>query len=228
MNNPHFLRLYVVLSTLAFVILFAMGNANPPQSRVFDKITVRQIDVVDSANRVRVQLAGEYGPRRADLSGLLFHNEDGNEAGGLVYSGKKDENGVIEAGAVLTFDQYAEDQIMAIQYAHRGDAKSTGLTISDRPDELGENLAAFYRAFSEAKTPEEQERLRAEVLPTIPREELPARRLYFGRTRDRASTIDLCDPQGRVRLKLEVSEDGVPRIEFFDEQGASIKTISMD
>ena len=93
-----------------------------------------------------VQLAGEYDPRRADLSGLLFHNEDGNEAGGLVYAGKKDENGVINAGATLTFDQYAEDQIMSIQYAHRGNVKRTGMTISARPDEMGENLAAFYRA----------------------------------------------------------------------------------
>lgn len=227
MNNQRLLRLHAILSTLALVFLFAMGAADPPESTIFDKITVRQIDVVDSEDRVRVQLAGEYGPRRKDLSGLLFHNEDGNEAGGLVYSGRKDENGVIDAGAILTFDQYAEDQIMAIQYAHRGDVKRTGLTISDRPDEMGENLAAFYKAFAAAKTPEERERLRAEVLPTIPKEELPAKRLYFGRTQDNASTINLYDPQGRVRLKMEVGEDGVPRIEFFDEQGASIKKISI-
>lgn len=106
--------------------------------------------------------------------------------------------------------------------------KGTGLTISDRPDEMGENLAAFYRAFSVAKTPEERARLRAEVLPTIPKEELPAKRLYFGRTQENSSTINLYDPQGRVRLKMEVSEDGVPRIEFFDEQGESIKKISIE
>ena len=146
----------------------------------------------------------------------------------MVYSGKKDENGVINAGAILTFDQYAEDQIMAIQYAHRGDVKSTGLTISDRPDVMGENLAEFYRAFAAAKTPEERARLRAEVLPTIPKEELPAQRLYLGRTQSNASAIDLYDPQGRVRLKMEVGEDGVPRIEFFDEAGESIKEISVE
>jgi len=117
---------------------------------------------------------------------------------------------------------------MAIQYAHQGDAKSTGLTISDRPDAMGEHLAAFYKAFADAKTPEEQARLRKEVLPTIPKEELPAKRLYFGRTQDNASTINLCDPLGQVRLKMEVGEDGVPSIEFFDEQGASIKKISVE
>jgi len=227
-NKQQFFKLYAVVSTLALVFVFGMGAADPPESKIFDRITVRQIDVVDSENRVRVQLAGEFGPRRTDLSGLLFHNEDGNEAGGLVYSGKKDENGVINAGAILTFDQYAEDQIMALQYSHSGDVKGTGLTISDRPDEMGENLAAFYRAFSAAKTPEEQARLRAEVLPTIPQEELPAKRLYFGRTQDNASAINLYDPQGRVRLKMEVGEDGEPRIEFFDEKGESIKKISTD
>jgi hypothetical protein len=227
-NTVHFLKLHAILSTLALLILFATCAVDSPNSEIFDKITVRQIDVVDSEDRVRVQLAGEFGPRRADLSGLLFHNEDGNEAGGLVYSGKRDENGDINAGAILTFDQYAEDQIMAIQYAHRGDVKRTGLTISDRPDEMGENLAAFYRDFAAAKTPEERERLRAEVLPTIPKEELPARRLYFGRTQRNSSTINLYDPQGRVRLKMEVGEDGVPRIEFFDDQGESVRKISIE
>jgi hypothetical protein len=227
MTSLRVLKIHAVVSTLAVIAFIAMGARGNESTRTFDRITVRQIDVVDSEDRVRVQLAGEFAPRRKDLSGLLFHNEDGHEAGGLVYAGGKDENGKVRAGAILTFDQYGEDQIMAIQYAHDGDRKRNGLTITDRPDEMGENVAKFYRAFSEAKTDEERRKLREEVLPTIPREELPAKRLFLGRTLRDSSTINLYDPLGRVRLKLEVDSDGTPRIEFFDEEGGSVKKISV-
>jgi hypothetical protein len=228
MSGNRFLHIHAVFSTIAIIGLVAMGAGDPPATRTFDTITVNQIDVVDSAGRVRAQLAGEFGPRRKELSGLLFHNEDGHEAGGLVYQGRKDDDGNIQAGAILTFDQYGEDQIMALQYSHRGDSKRNGLTITDRPDELGENLARFYRAFSAAKSDEERQRLRSEMLPTIPKEELPAKRVFVGRTTRNSSTINLYDPEGRVRLKLEVDEDGVPRIEFFDEQGVSVRKIAIE
>jgi hypothetical protein len=225
-NRP--LKIYGIVSTLAILALVLMGAEGPSETTVFDKITVRHIDVVDSEGRVRVQLAGEYAPRRKDLAGLLFHNEDGHEAGGLVYTGRADETGKVQAGAILTFDQYGEDQIMAIRYSQDGEVKQNGMTITDRPNEMGENMAKFYRAFSEAKTEEERRKLRDEMLPTIPREELPAKRLFLGRTARNSSTINLYDPLGRVRLRLEVGDDGAPQIEFLDEQGESVKRIAIE
>jgi len=225
MSDNRILKIHAVISTIAIIGLVVMGAGDPPGERTFQKITVSQIDVVDSEGRIRAQLAGEYGPRRKDLSGLLFHNEEGHEAGGLVYHGGIDEDGNVRAGAILTFDQYGDDQIMAMQYAQNGDRKRNGLTITDRPNEMGENLAQFYKDFSNAKTEEERQRLRSEVLPTIPKEEMPAKRLFLGRTTRNSSTINLCDPVGRVRLKLEVDKDGVPMIEFFNEQGESVKKI---
>ena len=228
MGDHKFLKTHAAFSTLAIIGLVVMGAGDPPGTQTFDKITVSQIDVVDSEGRVRAQLAGEYGPRRKDLSGLLFHNEEGHEAGGLVYQGGIDEDGNVQAGAILTFDQYGDDQIMALQYAQNGDHKRNGLTITDRPNEMGENLAQFYRNFSNAKTDEERQRLRDDVLPNIPKEEMPAKRLFIGRTTRNSSTINLYDPVGRVRLRLEVDKDGVPVIEFFNEQGESVKKIVIE
>lgn len=228
MTTDRPLKIYGIVSTLAILALLLMGADGPSESAVFDRITVRHIDVVDSEGRVRVQLAGEYGPRRKDLAGLLFHNEDGHEAGGLVYTGRTDETGKVQAGAILTFDQYGEDQIMAIRYSQDGDVKENGMTLTDRPNEMGENMAKFYRAFAEAKTDEARRKLREEMLPTIPREELPAKRLFIGRTARNSSTINLYDPLGRVRLRLEVGDDGTPHIAFFDEQGESVKRIAID
>ncbi len=231
MTTIRFLKIHAVCSTLAIAAIFIMGAADTPdlpESAVFDTITVRRIDVLDSADRIRVQVAGEFGPRRKDLSGMLFHNEDGHESGGLVYWGRRDENGEIQAGGMMTFDQYAEDQIMSLQYAHSGDRKRTGPTISDCPDEMGENLSRFYKDFAAAKSEEERQRLRKEVLPTIPPEELPAKRLFMGRTTRNSSTINLYDPEGRVRLRLDVDKNGVPMIEFFNEQSESVKKIVIE
>jgi len=225
MSAIRFLMIHAGVSTLALVVVAVLAVGGRSGESSFERISVRQLDVLDSEGRVRAQLAGEFGPRRKDLAGLLFHNQDGNEAGGLVFQGRRDENGEIQAGAVLTFDQYAEDQIMAIQYSHSGDVKRNGMTIMDRPDEMGENLAEFYRLFAEAETEEERQRLREEVLPTVPPEEMPARRLFLGRTTRNTSTINLYDPSGRVRLKLEVDADGSPRIEFLDEEGNAVRRI---
>lgn len=145
MNTENILKAHAVLSTIAILALIAAVASVHSKTQTFDTITVRHIDILDSEDRIRVQLAGEFSPRRRDLSGILFHNEDGNEAGGLVYSGKKDDEGKIEAGAMLTFDQYGEDQIMTLEYAHHDNQKRNGLLIMDRPDELGENMLAFYR-----------------------------------------------------------------------------------
>jgi hypothetical protein len=228
LKTENILKAHAVLSTIAILTLIAVIATGHSKTQTFDTITVRHIDILDSEERIRVQLAGEFSPRRSDLSGILFHNEDGNEAGGLVYAGKKDEDGKIQAGAMLTFDQYAEDQIMTLEYAHRGDQKRNGLLIMDRPDEMGENMLAFYRQYAEAETEEDRQRLKEEVLPTIPREELPARRLFVGRTTRNSSTINLYDPLGRVRLRLEVDGTGQPKIEFLDEEGEMVKKVSLE
>jgi hypothetical protein len=54
-----------------------------------------------------------------------------------------------------------------------------------------------------------------------PRNGVPlfAMRLYAGRTAQKASVVNLADPQGRTRLLLKVDSLGVASIEFMDENG---------
>ena len=60
--------------------------------------------------------------------------------------------GKIQAGATLTFDQYRNDQIVALSYDHSGDRKRQGLTIQDRPDTLSDLVKEAYRAIEGAAT----------------------------------------------------------------------------
>jgi len=211
---------------LAALVGVATGAVGAQRSRLeLDEITVRSIHVVDSEGQERVTLAGEFPPRRSELAGLLFHNQEGTEAGGLVYYGRRNEAGEVEAGGLLTFDQYDDDQIMRLQYEQLGGQKSNGVVFAERPDEKSERVLAFYQAFGAAESDEERERLRREVLPTIPSEEFGARRLFVGRSIEGTSLVSLHDPSGRPRLTLEVDEDGAPRITFLDASGEAVRTI---
>lgn len=196
------------------------------RTAVFDEITVQRINVVDSAGNERVILASGFGERRPDLGGLLFINQDGIEAGGLVYTGTRDSTGAIRAGAILTFDQYQNDQTMAIQYSHDGDRKWQGMTFQDRPDTLSDLVAEFYRVMQAAPDGATRDSLRKVYLPRIRPRDLVAKRLFVGRDRAASSVVTLSDPDGKPRLTLSVDSLGQARIAFLDASGTVTKTIT--
>jgi len=220
------LQLHAAVSTPLLIVLSVAAFSERQASTRFDEITVGKINVVDSAGRTRVLLAGGYPPRRAELAGLLFMNEDGHEAGGLVYAGTKDADGQIQAGAILTFDQYKNDQIVALQYEHSGSRKRQGLTIQERPDTLSDILKEAYRAIETAPTAELRDSLTKHYRARIPKEDFAARRLFLGRDFARASVVTLSDPTGRPRLRMEVDSLGKASITFLDEAGKPVRVIT--
>lgn len=221
----NWLRVHAVLSTAALTVLATAGFRQRPPT-VQDEITVRRINVVDSLGKTRVILAGGFPPRRANLAGLLFMNEDGGEAGGFGYSGHRAVDGEIQAGAVLTFDQYRNDQILALEYRHRGDRKQQGLTIQDRPDTLSDLLKRAYREVETAPTATARDSLQRYWQSRLPASEVAARRLFVGRDFSRAAVLTLADPQGRVRLRMQVDSLGHPSISFLDEKGTVTRIIA--
>ncbi|MBK5096354.1 MAG: hypothetical protein JJE01_01140 [Gemmatimonadetes bacterium] len=220
------LRLYAAAATALLLVVAVAGFGRGIHTAVFDEITVSKINVVDSEGRTRVLLAGGYPPRRADLAGLLFINQDGVEAGGLVYRGTQDTVGGIQAGAILTFDQYGNDQIVALSYDHDGGRKRQGLTIQERPDTLSDLVKEAYRAIETAPSAAERDSLTKHYLAMIPQQDLVSRRLFVGRTYDRASVVTLSDPAGNPRLRLVVDSLGAASISFLDEQGQVVRTIT--
>lgn len=220
------LRIIVAVSLALSAVLGLSAFTAQTTDRTFDEITVRQITLVDSAGHSRVLLAGGFPPRRADLAGILFFNQDGGEAGGLVYTGTKQDDGTIKAGGILTFDQYGNDQIIAIEYAHQGAQKRNGITIQDRPDSLSPLVLDMYGAVERAKTSEERDSLIAYYLSVIPRRDLSSRRLFAGRDPNGASVVTLSDADGKRRLELKVEQNGEAKIVFLDENGNVTREIT--
>ena len=51
------------------------------------------------------------------------------------------------------------------------------------------------------------------------------RRLFAGKTQDRATVVSLADAAGKPRLTLTVDAAGNPRIEFLDEAGKVVSRL---
>jgi hypothetical protein len=219
-------RLYTLGSTVLLLLVTVAAFSQGTSQNVFDEITVKRVNVVDEDGNTRVILAGGFPPRRTDLGGLLFINEDGGEAGGLVYQGTRDSAGNIQAGAILTFDQYQNDQIVALEYGQSGARKRQGLTIQERPDTLTDRVGAFYQAFEGAETQAERDSLRRYLLPQIPRREFSSRRLFAGRNTDGSAVVNLADMDGNTRLRLEVDSLGQAAITFLDADGTVVRRVT--
>jgi hypothetical protein len=220
------LQYYAIGTTALLAIVALAGFRSSARTMQLDELTVHHIKVVDSVGRVRLELAGSFPPRRTELAGLLFHNQDGGEAGGLVYRGHRRPDGRVTAGGTLTMDQYNEDQVVVLQYTQDGLRKQQGLVVSDRPDTLGPALRHLYRVLDTFPQSPRRDSVQRALLAEVPVEQLPARRVFVGRDTSRAAVLSLADRSGTPRLRLVVDSAGRASIVFLDPEGRATRTIT--
>ena len=88
---------------------------------------VGRINVVDANGALRMVISnkdrmhpgmmdGKMIDRPRPVAGLLFFNEEGDEVGGLSYTGRE-VNGRGRANSRLMFDQFKQDQTVGITYS---------------------------------------------------------------------------------------------------------------
>ena len=97
-----FLRAYTVVSLLAFVVLGAAAFRQvKPQN--LGEVNVERINVVDADGTLRLVISnkdrmhpgvmdGKTIDRPRPVAGMIFFNDEGDEVGGLTYTGQ-DRNG---------------------------------------------------------------------------------------------------------------------------------------
>jgi hypothetical protein len=228
-----FLRLYAVANTLVMAVLATAAFRQAPAAQKFGEVTVERLNVVDAdgtlrlviANKERMhpgQMDGKVIDRPRPVAGLLFFNEEGDEVGGLTFTGRE-VNGVRQANAGIMFDQYKQDQTIGFSYSEGNGRRSAGFQVWDRSDqvrlsELIEKLNAANKITDRA----ERDKAIAAVRATAP----PApRRVFVGKNADKAATVSLADGDGKPRLTLTVDATGNPRIEFLDATGKVVSRL---
>ncbi|MBA2260146.1 MAG: hypothetical protein H0W18_14725 [Acidobacteria bacterium] len=220
-----FLRIYAVTSSIVLVVL-CTSAFRQAKSQALDELTAGRINIVDADGKLRMVLSnkdrmhpgmmdGKLIDRPRPVAGLLFFNEEGDEVGGLTFTGRE-VNGSRRANAGLMFDQFKQDQTIGITYSETDGRRFAGLQVWDRPDsklsELIDKLNAANTIVDRAERDKAIAAIRAAASPA-------PRRLFAGKTQDRSAIVSLADAAGKPRLNLTVGADGDPRIEFLDETG---------
>ena len=228
-----FLRLNAVVTTTALVVLVSTGFIRQFKNR-FDTIDVERINVVEKNGQVRLVISNlarspapiergvAFGYQPGNRAGMIFYNEEGTENGGLTFSGHRDSTGNYQAVGSLTFDQYEQDQTLALQYIDSDGRRRAGLAINDYP--LGVSSLQLDKRYHriQAITDSAAKADSMKAFETF----TGSQRLYAGRARNGSSLVSLSDPGGKVRLRLSVDTLGAARIEFLNKDGNVIKTIT--
>ena len=226
-----FLRAYALATSLVLVV-FAV-SAFRQTTRSAPELTVERLNIVDANGTLRMVLAGKDRmhpgvmdgvtiDRPRPVAGMLFFNDEGDEVGGLTYSGTV-ANGQGRANAGIMFDQLKQDQTVGISYTEGNGRRSAGFQVWDRSDTVRlSELITKLNAANKLPAGAQRDAAVAEIRANAP----PGpRRVFVGKTQDRAATIALSDSDGRPRLTLTVDASGNPRIEFLDDAGKVIARI---
>jgi hypothetical protein len=231
LSNPRFLAVYSGALTIMFAIVVLAGAAmvrNPS----FGIITARRMNIVEPDGTVRLTISNradfpgawnrkkEYPrPDRREAAGMLFMSEEGSEQGGFIWGASQLPDGSIQNHAHLSFDQYEENQIFAIDAGQEGKDKFSRITMTDQGD-----------------FPIEEKRKASEAIDKLPANEQDAawekffashrhdaKRLALGRNPDGSVGLELRDQNGRVRVALAVQPRGEPILQFLNEDGKVVR-----
>jgi hypothetical protein len=171
-----------------------------------EEITVRRINVVDETGEIRFVIAGELpdpmvrGERieRAIVpAGIIWHDQDGNESGGLAVAPVSSWKGASKGKVrMITFDfthQITDAVRLDTFESDDGETWSGGLTVYDRRPYVAGPVAS-----SQGK-----------------------QRIYLGTQNGDAGLVVL-DSEERERIRIGVGQDGIAVIEILAEDGEVI------
>ena len=148
--------------------------------------------------------------------------------GGFVWTGSKAEDGGHRAFGLLTFDQYNQNEALALSYSDASGKRSAGLAVMDQPNTSIQPVMDSLMAIQQLPESEKARRLR-EIREKLEREgQAGARRLFAGRDQSNSALVVLSDPKGRPRLRLTVDSVGTPKLEFLDENGKATHKLPPD
>src|SRR5688572_9957094 len=227
------LRVYVVTSSLVFIVFAAAAFRQSALPKSSGELTVERLNVVDANGTLRMVLAGKDKmhpgimdgvliERPRPVAGMLFFNDEGDEVGGLTYTGTV-AAGRGRANAGIMFDQLKQDQTIGITYNESNGQRSAGLQVWDRSDTVRlSELITKLNAANKLPAGAERDKALADIRSTAP---AGPRRVFVGKASDKSATIVLSDANGKPRLTMTVDATGNPRIEFLDETGKVVARI---
>lgn len=202
----YIVRFFLISALL--VMMFLAGGCKSSETQ--EEITVKRINIVDESGVERLVISsqlpdpvvrGERLERSIVPAGLIWHDKDGNESGGLALAQVPQwKDGGTEGNVrMITFDfthQITDAVRLGTYESTDGDIWRGGLTVYDR------------RPYKAGPIESSQ----------------GIERIFLG-TKNEDAGLVIHDPEGRERIRIGVDSDGKTRIEMLDEGGETIYAI---
>ncbi len=225
------LELYAAVSLLVFGAL--VFSAFTRSKEKFTEIEVERLNVREKNGQLLMVVANSDRMPDPVINGKSWKTE--RPPGMLFYNGKGDENGGLVFGAVegggkygafqgLTFDKYKQAQTMALIYNDHSGKYRAGLQIWDRPEIPLSDVITKREEI--AKIPDGD--AKSEALRKLDEENFSPTRVYVGKNAEKESEISLYDARGKARIKMLVSSEGTPKLEFLDATGKVTYSLPVD
>ena len=224
------LQVYAAASFSAAAFLSVTAFTQSTASQRIEELTVQRLNVVDANGTLRFVLSnkdrmhpgvmdGVTINRPRPVAGMLFFNDEGDEVGGLTYTGT-DDNGR-RANAGIMFDQLKQDQTIGITYSEGNGQRSAGLQVWDRSETqpLSELIKGLNAANALPEGPARDEAVKAVRAKAAP----GPRRVFVGKSTDKSATVSLADAAGKPRLVMKVDAEGAATIDFLDADGKVVQ-----
>ncbi len=227
---------------LATVIFFVFRGLPAKAHQEFTEISAERINILGTEGKPVMVLSnrryipgpsmnGKEYPRdiiegREFYSGILFFSDAGNEVGSLMHTNIPKEDGYW-AGGQITFDQYEQNQVVALQYLDNSEVIRAGLRVWDRPSDVSidKQLDQMLAYRSNTGNKVVQDSILKEMREAVQRGERGKERLFVG-SHDQTAQIQLRDRDGRLKAKLYVDTLDVARLQFFNDEGIVVKEYS--
>ncbi len=150
-------------------------------------------------------------------------SEEGTEQGGLIWGATQLPDGSIQNHEHLSFDQYEENQIFAVDAGQEGKDKFSQIIITDQGNYPIEEKRSANEAIN--KLPASQRGAAWERFFAHHRHDV--KRLIAGRSPDGSVSLELCDQAGKARIRLAVRSDGEPTLKFLNAEGKVVRELSV-
>ncbi len=236
----HLLKAYALFLTVLLAVSIFLAAKSPTKKVKFEEVDAERINIVEGDGKVRLTLANEQrmpggqmagvdftsregnrtmGPGNAPTAGLLFFNDDGDECGGLTY-GSKIVDGKANAVGYLSFDQYRQNEAVAIMHSEGGGGSRSGLQVTDAGAPFTADFLRNYNEISQMKEGPDKAAVLRELTSKHAAELVFAQRLFVGHLAENdAAAVILMDKQSKPRIRMLVDAAGSPSLEFLVAHG---------
>lgn len=220
----------VMTAAAGFGVSHAVSQA---KVTAFDTIDVQRLNVREADGTLRMAISnkalfpglifkGKEYPHetRRDSAGMIMFDDENTEDGGLIFGGSKGPDGKVRSFGHLSFDQYMQDQVINFEHGEEDGHRAAGLSINDMPDApMDMELIMKFQSLKDG--PEKTaliEKLKAQGVGG-------RHRLFIGK-QEKTALLGLQDAAGKPRIIMKVTPEGAASIEFLDQDGKTVRTVT--